>query len=112
MNPINGSYTNLKMQLGDYHLQFPKELIGDPQDSTDEYLRKLKLETPAVDLEKQLGKMRELCLQQHEMIRKLQLEVEIEHGRNKILRHDYEELRRAGVEAVSTFYIILFIRVL
>lgn len=54
---------------------------------------------PAIDSEQPLStaqttELKLVCKQQHAMIKKLALEIDIEHGRNKILKHESERMRK------------------
>jgi hypothetical protein len=49
----------------------------------------------------EIGRLRDLASKQHELIKQMRLELDIQQGHLKILRHDNDHLRRALVEAHS-----------
>lgn len=83
----------------EYSSNYPAHEIGTAAE-LQQYLQSLPDDKAALRTE--ITKLREIAIQQHHIIKKLKLEVDIEHGRVKILRHDNEQLKKAAAQMVPT----------
>jgi hypothetical protein len=54
-------------------------------------------------LKNELKKYREFAHSQHLLLKKMKMELDLESGRVKILRHDNEQLRKSAVDLVPLF---------
>lgn len=96
------SNASLDLALEQYMSTVPKTVL-----MMEDNLYKNQLPQDPIQLKDELVRMRELAARQHELIKRLRMELDIEHGHVKIMRNENEHLKKMNVAMVGCSFVFL-----